>query len=226
MLKAIYKIENLINHKIYIGQTVNPKKRWWQHRHNAKIHYDNLPIHLAISKYGEENFSFTVLEWTEDYNNAEYENIKLYNSISPNGYNVSTGGECVNVMIGENHPRNTISNETLFNIVSDLHDNLLSDREIAKKYNTTDKIIADINHGYTHHINGEKYPLRIKKGQQKLTLKQVNEIKQSLKYTKQTYKELAEQYDVTKGVIYHINKGLTFYDNTEIYPLRKDNVKE
>ncbi len=223
MFKAIYKIENLINHKIYIGQTVNPEKRWWQHRHNAKMHYDNLPIHLAISKYGEENFSFTVLEWTENYNNAEYENIKLYNSISPNGYNVSIGGEYVNVMIGENHPRNTISNEVLFNIVNDLHDNSLSDREIAKKYNTTDKIIADINHGYSHHINGEKYPLRIKKGQQKLTLKQVNEIKQSLKYTKQTYKELAKQYNVTKGVIYHINKGLTFYDSTEIYPLRKDN---
>ena len=32
MKKAIYKIENKINHKIYIGQSKKPEERFLQHR--------------------------------------------------------------------------------------------------------------------------------------------------------------------------------------------------
>ena len=52
---------------------MHPEKRWWEHRQRAKTHYDNYPIHLAIDKYGEENFEFKVLEWSEDYDNRERE---------------------------------------------------------------------------------------------------------------------------------------------------------
>lgn len=31
MKKAIYKIENKINHKIYIGQSIHPEQRFQQH---------------------------------------------------------------------------------------------------------------------------------------------------------------------------------------------------
>jgi hypothetical protein len=55
MEKAIYKIENKINHKVYIGQSTNPEKRFKQHCQNAK--YRSL-IHEAIVKYGKDNFSF------------------------------------------------------------------------------------------------------------------------------------------------------------------------
>lgn len=91
-LKAIYKITNLLNNKVYIGQSVHPEKRWWEHKQRAKTNYDDYPIHLAIAKYGEENFSFKILEWTEDYNNEEKRLIKKYNSLSPNGYNILEGG--------------------------------------------------------------------------------------------------------------------------------------
>lgn len=221
MLKAIYKIENLINHKVYIGQTVNPEKRWWQHCHSAKIHYDNYPIHLAIAKYGEKNFNFTILQWTEDYDNVEREMIQLYNSISPNGYNVSIGGEFVNVMIGEEHPRNTIKNDDLFKIINDLRKNKLSDREIAKKYNTTDKIVADINHGYSHRQENINYPIRIKRGLQKINKQQLDEIINMLLNTNLTYQQIADNFCLSKGAIYHINKGLTFYSKDLKYPIRK-----
>ena len=49
---GIYKIENLINHKIYIGQSINIEKRCKAH----KTINDGCYIHNAIQKYGIMNF--------------------------------------------------------------------------------------------------------------------------------------------------------------------------
>lgn len=60
---GIYKIENLINHKVYIGQSIHIKQRWCEHKNSLK---KNLHIsrHLqnAWNKYGEQNFSFEIIE--------------------------------------------------------------------------------------------------------------------------------------------------------------------
>lgn len=218
--KAIYVITNSKNGKKYVGQTINPYKRWWQHKNSAKNHLDDYPIHLAIQKYEEDNFTFEIIEWTTDYDNREKELIEKLNTISPNGYNISSGGSN-NVMYGEDHPRNTLTEETILNIISDLKDGKFSDRDIAKKYDTTDKIVADINHGYSHHQENEIYPIRIKKGLQKLTNIQVKEIVDKLINTNIGYQKIADDYGVSKGAIYHINKGLTFFDENNNYPLRK-----
>lgn len=108
-------------------------------------------------------------------------------------------------------------------IIQDLKENKLSDREIAKKYNLTDKIIADINHGYTHKIENEKYPIRIKKGKQKLTEEQAEEIKTLLKTTTLSYQKIADMYNVTKGNIYQINRGTNFKRKKDTYPIRSKN---
>jgi len=219
MKKAIYKIENIVNHKIYIGQTINPQKRWKEHLTSAKINNNNYAIHQAIRKYGEENFSFSVLEWTDNFNEKEKELIKKYNSKVPHGYNISSGGENY-VMYGEDNPKNTLKEDIVNNIIKELKNNNLSDREIAKKYKTTDKIVADINHGITHRKEEITYPIRIKKGLQKIKIDQLNTIKYLLKNTNKSYKEIADMFNLTKGAIYHINKGLTFYEINEKYPLR------
>ena len=105
-------------------------------------------------------------------------------------------------------------------VIAELKENKLSDREIAKKYGATDKIIADINHGYSHHNDKEAYPIRRKLGLQKLTIQQVKDIIWKLINTKLSYQEIADIYKVSKGAIYHINKGLTFHSDEYIYPLR------
>lgn len=218
--KYIYKITNLLNKKAYIGQTIHPDRRWTEHKQNAKNGLSNLPIHLAMAKYGIENFSFEILELTSDYDKREKDLIKFYNSLSPNGYNIAEGGSNF-ISTGEDHPRNTISDSDVLLIVKELQKNILSDREIADIYNTTDKIISDINHGRTHVISTLNYPIRIKKGKQKLKENEILEIKDLLKNSSMSYSKIADLYGVSKGTIYHINKGLTFKNNNQLYPIRK-----
>lgn len=221
MKKALYKITNLINNKVYIGQSVHPNKRWWEHCSHARRKDDNLPIHLAIAKYGKENFKFEILEWTENYDEREHELILEYNSLSPNGYNILNGTSNNPVMFGENHPRNTVSNKNVQNICKDLHDNILSDVDIALKYNTTTKIVHDINYGITHHQNNENYPIRIRKGRTGGIPEEIKrQIIKDLQTTNLSYSQLAKKYNVSKGMIGHINHGrYQRFDDVE-YPIR------
>lgn len=219
MRKAIYVITNKINGKQYIGQSVHPDKRWLEHCRKAKNNQEKYPIHLAIKKYGEKNFSFEVIEWTTEYDKREAYYINLYNTLSPYGYNVVPGGSSP-ILKGEQNPRNTVSNIQVQQIIALLKDNKQSDRAIAKIVGTTDKIVADINHGITHKQNGLKYPIRIKKGMQKLTEQQADEIKYLLKYSSLSFTQIAERFHVTKANISQINNGRSFKRDKDSYPIR------
>jgi len=89
----LYRITNKINGKFYIGQTVQPDKRWNQHKNDAA--HPTMIIHHAIKKYGNESFEFEVIAgcktW-DDANDIETFLVAQYNSLVPNGYNVSLGG--------------------------------------------------------------------------------------------------------------------------------------
>lgn len=87
---GIYKIENLTNGKIYIGQSVEIEQRWKKHL----IAKDDFAIHQAIRKYGKNNFTFSIVEEckAELLNERECYWINYYNSIVPNGYNMIIGG--------------------------------------------------------------------------------------------------------------------------------------
>jgi group I intron endonuclease len=98
ILHYIYKITNKINQKIYIGQTINPSKRWAGHINQAKQDNPNQIISIAIKKYGQDNFSFEVIASCrsyEDANWAEEELIRQYDCLAfgGKGYNLSLGGE-------------------------------------------------------------------------------------------------------------------------------------
>ena len=94
---CIYKIENKINKKVYIGQSINYEKRMLEHiwgRKNEKQHIQQV-IDRAIKKYGKENFNFEKIidcENQEEADELERYYIKKYNSLKPNGYNVLKGG--------------------------------------------------------------------------------------------------------------------------------------
>lgn len=85
--KFIYKIQNKINGKIYIGQTNNLKRRIQEHKHDRRM---NHPIHNAIEKYGFDNFDISLLYYGENYNYEEKKYIKLFKSNCKEfGYNIT-----------------------------------------------------------------------------------------------------------------------------------------
>lgn len=82
----VYKIVNKINGKMYIGKTNNPDRRFTQH-----IKGKRTCISKAIRKYGTHNFDFIIIDSNKDpiiNSIMEYEYIREYNTISPNGYNL------------------------------------------------------------------------------------------------------------------------------------------
>lgn len=90
---GIYMIQNKINGKIYIGQSIDIKRRWREHKNNSKNR--NCYFYCALRKYGIENFSFSVLEECSikelDYLERKY--ISLYHSLDKDfGYNIEFGG--------------------------------------------------------------------------------------------------------------------------------------
>ena len=86
---GIYIIKNLINNKVYIGQSIDIKARWEKHKKSN----DNCAIHKAFKKYGLNNFSFEVIEecLPELLDERETFWIKEYNSYEK-GYNMTLGG--------------------------------------------------------------------------------------------------------------------------------------
>ena len=148
---GIYKIENLINHKIYIGQSVNIERRWGEHCRSG----NKSLIGKAIKKYGKQNFSFVILEECnmDSLDEKEEYYIKYFNSITPNGYNIMerNNGSHINYFIDK---------ETLNEIISKIKDKNLLFSKIAEEYDISIKTITRINQGYTYHQNNIDYPIR------------------------------------------------------------------
>jgi group I intron endonuclease len=104
----IYKIINLSNSKIYVGQSVSHilnHKRYRPYGHEGRFrchiseafstkknqsHF----LNNAIRKYGVADFVVELIECCEikDANDREIHYIKELNSLYPNGYNLKNGG--------------------------------------------------------------------------------------------------------------------------------------
>lgn len=94
---GIYCIENLTTNKKYIGQSKNIDDRWCKHKNelNNGVH-DNDYLQKAWNKYGENDFSFYILELCayEELDNKEIYYIDLYDTLNRNhGYNLKSGGQ-------------------------------------------------------------------------------------------------------------------------------------
>lgn len=221
MTKAIYKIENLINHKIYIGQTNNPERRWNEHCNDIP-NFKSL-IHDAIIKYGKQNFSFEILGWFEDYNEKEQYYIQYYRSLIPNGYNICIGGNEPPHGVGENNNFAKISNETAMAIKKDLKNWDIPSRQILKKYNITKDIIRHINDGSSWHDNNEKYPLR--PGEKELNNIKAEKIIRDLILTDIPLNQLGPKYGWNRSAAKEINQGRNHHNDKLIYPIRNNKEK-
>lgn len=89
-ITGIYKIENIVNHKVYIGQSRHILNRLKAHLRKEENPY----LRSAFQKYGLDNFSFEVIKETWDMNYWEMFLICIYKSQDNDyGYNILPGGE-------------------------------------------------------------------------------------------------------------------------------------
>lgn len=88
----LYLIKNKLNNKLYIGWTSKPNERKYNHfkGRGSKL------VASAIKKYGKENFSFEIIETRierSEIRQLEIDTIAKLNTVAPNGYNITTGGD-------------------------------------------------------------------------------------------------------------------------------------
>ena len=127
----VYKITNTINNKVYIGITQSIEKRRIQHFNCKKKH----PLYNAIKKYGKNNFTFEVIDTSNDRKSlCELEKyyIKLYNSNDRKyGYNITSGGEDNK---GTSNPRATLTEDEVILIRKLRYENSLTCSEAHKLF--------------------------------------------------------------------------------------------
>lgn len=152
----IYKIENLVNHKKYIGLTNNIARRKCRHFGDLKrgVH-DNQFLQKEYNIYGLENFSFTI-EYQGDCSEYEIgekekEFIKKYDSYK-NGYNQNEGGN-----FGASNGGTQLTQTDIFNILSALEFMSKPGQILANMYGVSRTTISRIKNGINHNQYKEEY---------------------------------------------------------------------
>ena len=87
---GIYKITHRDTGKAYIGQSVDIFKRWKGHSNFAQAKKNWQVIKHALNKHGVAQFTFECSK--EDLNDREIYWIKHFDTVSPAGYNLTSGG--------------------------------------------------------------------------------------------------------------------------------------
>lgn len=123
---GIYKITNLINNKVYIGQSKEIEKRWRIHKTrafngDAKTNKEyNKILYRAFRKYGLDNFKFEVIEECsiEQLDNLEHYYIMKYSANNDKyGYNETSGYDSLQYGIsGEQHPNHILTEKDVYYI--------------------------------------------------------------------------------------------------------------
>ena len=128
----IYKITNLQNNKIYIGQTIRSvDARWREHLKSAQLGTD-LHLYEAIRLYGKDNFIIEVIDNAtsqEELDNKEKYWIHYFNTLNPEkGYNNIEGGNS-----------NPMFNKT----IAQKHNNKMRSEEVRNKISSTMKKLRE-----------------------------------------------------------------------------------
>lgn len=225
MLKSIYKITNKLNGKIYIGQSINPFNRFKQHCYNKQGSSYKSLINEAINKYGKENFLFEILELDiENYNEREKYWIKYFNCLSPNGYNLTEGGEEPPILTGQNATFTAHTDEQVKLVKELLKNTDLPLLEIAKQTGYADATaIQRINIGQIWNDPEENYPLRFLFNDDTSQKERWEKVVDLLLNTDLPQKEIATLCGIKRSAVTMINNGKNgrrWNINNIPYPIR------
>lgn len=124
---GIYKITKKDNGKSYIGQSNDIERRFKEHKYKLDI-----PVEIAIQKYGAEAFDFDIIEECslEQLDERERYWIAFYNTYKGIGYNCSEGGGDNR---GENNGRTKLTNQEVA-YIRDCYDKHLRRKDVYEQF--------------------------------------------------------------------------------------------
>lgn len=145
----IYKIENLINHKKYIGLTNNLKRRRNRHFTDLRCNrHDNSFLQKEANIYGLNNFSFEEIYagdiTFQEISEKEKYYINLYDSYY-NGYNQNEGGN-----FGPSNGGSHLTKSDIFSICAALEFCSRPGAVLADMFEVTTTTISRIKHKENH----------------------------------------------------------------------------
>lgn len=217
----IYSITNIINNKIYIGQTAckrGPLDRWKTHISAANCNKIKTLLYRAIRKYGKDNFLFEIIESCEIkiLNEREIFHIAKFKSNNIKyGYNMSIGGDNKNNSKSLSARRKISKTKTGVSNGPCSKEKALaiSKAKLASGYKHSDKTRAKIarNRKKIEKLPDE-WKLKISEGlkkstKYKLTIDQVEQVRLDL-LQKLSKKDICKKYDITRKTIWRIERNL------------------
>lgn len=154
----IYQIYFPTSNKSYIGQSKNLKQRMAEHLNS------NYPVGNALRKYDDWQIEILhTCKSRDEANRIEIEEIRNFNSIRPNGYNITRGGEGIgNYWVGRHHLKETIEkmkkNHKGFEGHHHTKESLIQGVETRRKRGT-DKHTEERKQNQSKKMKGNKYGL-------------------------------------------------------------------
>ncbi len=166
----IYKITNIYNKKVYIGQTKNQVTRKYQHFYDLRNNkHKNQYLQNSFNKHGEKEFTFEVIEECNYENVDERERywIKQYNSTNRKyGYNIEEGG-CATKTLSQ-FTRNKISKKARERFQNPLERQKASEKAIKRFQDPKERErLSQINKGRVHNDEFRMKISQIHKGRKR-----------------------------------------------------------
>jgi group I intron endonuclease len=167
-MKGIYKIQCLQEDTCYIGSSKDIVNRWNYHKSSLnRGNHTNERLQLAWDAYGDESFTFLILEETDNLVVQEQfwidkDTNKLYN-ISNSAWNPMRSPEVVAKVLatkmrihGKVSQNQKLNDNIVKDIINDINNGAKIDNILANKYNISRKAIYNIKIGHTwkhlHHL--------------------------------------------------------------------------
>jgi group I intron endonuclease len=218
MDSGIYKIENQVNDKVYIGKSVDVQKRLWDHKSYLRNdNHQNPHLQNSYNKYGEKNFNFQILLYCGEDNLAFYEQRAMdeYESYNRDkGYNIVPKSD--HSEMSEEHKKK----------ISKALEGIERSEEFIQKLKDRDKhgfegkshsdewkeYMSDLKSGKGHHMYGKTHSKESKrkmsenrKGEDnensKLSKQQVLNIRRAYKENFINQIDLSEIYNISQRMI-------------------------
>lgn len=149
---GIYEIKNKLTGRVYIGQSMNIKRRWRAHRNSSKT--EDSRLYQDIREIGIDNFEFKVIEecLKEDLNQLEISYIEDSKNSKYGSYNINS--RLFTGTMGYTLDEDKV--KEIRNLLVDAY----SSEYIAEMYGVSMNTISSINWGETWYEDHITYPIR------------------------------------------------------------------